>query len=192
MRRLLLATVAAGALAASAAASSGWQTHAVPAAGFAIAAPPAWIDVTSSSPAVLASVAKNPELRQDALTARQNKLIKLICASAAGFPNMNVIVIDARIGLKAFVAANLSQIKGLSYVHGAVTTKSVRLPSGGAVEVRFLEAPAGTLVATEQYYLVHGSHAYVVTYTSVPASAAHDEPTFLRSVRSLRFVTAPA
>ena len=188
MRRLALVLVAATVLAAPAAATTGWTTHTVATSGFSLATPSSWVDLSGLSPQLLSALAaKNPELASLARTARQQKEIKLVAGAPNGYPNVNVIAIDARIPLATFVAVNVREIRGLSFVVGAVTTKHVNLPAGRAVMVHYLEAPAGRTIATLQYYIVHGGRAYIVTYTSLPSSERHDAPTRERSIATLRF-----
>ena len=61
-------------------------------------------------------------------------------------------------------------------------------PAGRAVELRY-KAQFGTtpLVSLVQFAFVHAGSETVVTYTSLPKRATHNLPSFLRSIRSLRW-----
>ena len=91
--------------------------------------------------------------------------------------------------LATFAAVNVTEIRHSTLVRGRVTSKPVTLPSGQSVEVNYDEAVGqGPVVHTLQYYFVHGTDAYVLTFTSSPASKASIKGTFLRSARSFRFI----
>jgi hypothetical protein len=179
-------TVAIGAAARPAAKS--WRTHSKPTAGFSIATPANWLDVTSRTSAVLDQAAKSPELASMVEIARENKVIKLLCADPTGVPNLNVIsTVSGPLTLGRLVEMNVAGIKRLSFVKGAVTATAVRLPSGPAQLVRYQEAPQGTVVQTLQYYLVHSGKAYILTYTTLASPDAATLALVTQSARSFRF-----
>jgi hypothetical protein len=173
-------------------ADRGWTTHKRASAGFALDTPATWLDVTSSSSAVLDQAAKSPELRSLVQIAKSSNLIKFLSAAPAGFPNVNVIeVVSGPITLDAFVTQNVAGIKRLSFVTSKPSVKRLRLPAGPAALVTYREAPQGNDVQTLQYYLVHNGRAYVVTYTTQPTPDAATVSIVTRSARSFRFVGVP-
>jgi len=176
------------AIGAAARPAESWRTHSKPAAGFTIATPADWLDVTSRTSAVLDQAAKSPELASMVEIARENKVIKLLCADPTGVPNLNVIsTVSGPLALGRLVQMNVAGIKRLSFVKGAVTATPVKLPAGPAQLVRYQEAPQGTVVQTLQYYLVHRGKAYILTYTTLASPNAATLALVTQSARSFRF-----
>jgi hypothetical protein len=188
---LALGTLACLAAATGAAArpAGGWETHTRADAGFSLATPAAWVDVTGSAGKILGQMAKSSTLASLAQIARGNDLIKFLCADPSGDPNVNVIeLVTGPVGLRTLVAQNVDQIRRLPFVKGRVSVATVKLPAGPTELVTYTEAPQGTSVETLQYFLVHRGRAYVLTYTTGPAPDPTTRATISRSARSFRYL----
>jgi hypothetical protein len=189
---LLLSSLAAAMPAATALGADGWRTVQVPAGGFAIDVPRAWVDVTGSADRIVGLLKKYPKLQPYAASLVKNRQLKLLSAdaTAAGFAtNVNVIVVPSQ-GIRdprVVAAAGIAQLKGSGLVQGAMSSSSAELPAGTTPVVRYSLAIGGAVTATTQYFLVHGGNAYIVTYTTDPPHARQYEGTFLRSAQSIRF-----
>jgi hypothetical protein len=187
---LAVLTCLAGAVAAGAqrVADSGWRSHSLPAAGFELDTPAAWLDVTSATSKILDRAAKSPELASLVQIARSNNLIKFLCADPTGFPNVNVIeAVSGPIGLRALVAANVAEIKRVSAVSGPVSVTPLRLPAGPAELVSYQETTRGHHLQALQYFLVHRGRVYILTYTTPPSPDAKTRAVVTRSARSFHF-----
>ena len=127
--RWLAGVVLALAVAPLAGAAPTWKTHHVRAAGFSIAAPAAWIDVTRLTPEVLAKESQVPGLRAYVEAARSSKAIKLIVVDvgkatvANRFASgLNVTQVPAIGDLQTQRAITVAQLKSAGIVVGPVAS----------------------------------------------------------------------
>lgn len=176
--------------------AGGWQNHRVAAAGFSLATPDTWVDFTRMTPTVLALVRKNPALRPYVELVSTSKTVKLILvdvsttALAAGFSS-NVNVVETPAGgadLRLIRDVTLVQLKQSGLLRSRVSTGTLELPAGRALELRYEVNSSGRLFAATQFILIRGNVAYVLSYATTPALEPRYESTFLRSARSFRFM----
>lgn len=179
-----------------AAAAQSWKTHHVKAAGFSVAAPATWIDVTRLTPQVLAKENEVPGLRAYVEAARRSKLIKLIVVDvgrttvANHFASgMNVTQVARTGDLRLQRDATLAQLKAAGVLVGAVQSRYVTLPAGKALRLSYRArfAAGSPVVASLQFVFVRAGKGTVLTYTTLPKLQSHYAATFSRSARSLRF-----
>jgi hypothetical protein len=184
------------AVAPLAAAAPAWTTHHVPAAGFSIAAPAAWVDVTRLTPEVLAKESSVPGLRAYVEAAKSSKAIKLIVVDvgpktiANRFASgLNVTQVPAIGDLRTQRAVTVAQLKSAGIVVGAVASSYVTLPAGKALRLSYRArfAVASPVVATLQFVFLHAGKATVITYTTLPKLQSHYGAPFARSAHSFRF-----
>jgi hypothetical protein len=193
--RWLAGFVVALAVVPLAGAASGWKTHHVK-AGFSIAAPAAWVDVTRLTPEVLAKEASVPGLRAYVEAARSSKAIKLIVVDvgkttiANGFASgLNVTQVPAVGDLRTQRAITVAQLKSAGIVVGPVASSYVPLPAGKALRLAYRArfAVGSPVVATLQFVFLRAGKATVITYTTLPKLQSHFGSTFARSAHSFRF-----
>jgi hypothetical protein len=194
--RWLAGLVLALAVAPLAGAASTWKTHHVRAAGFSIAAPAAWIDVTRLTPEALAKESSVPGLRAYVEAARSSKAIKLIVVDvgrttiANQFASgLNVTQVPAIGDLQTQRAITVAQLKSAGIVVGAVASSFVTLPAGKALRLAYRArfAAGSPVVATLQFVFLHAGKATVITYTTLPKLQSHYGAPFARSAHSFRF-----
>jgi hypothetical protein len=175
--------------------------HPIPGIGFSIGVPKGWKSVDYRQIATTDVIDRlsqqNPQLAS-ILQALRNpnsgvKLFSFDPSVTAGFAtNMNVVVERVPAGTTAASYANaaIGQLGGLSIIVRPIRHRTVRLPAATAEELRYgLRLTVGTkhvVTSTTQDIVTHGSLAYVVTYTTLPAQLARRAPTFGASARSIR------
>jgi hypothetical protein len=188
--------VLALAVAPLAGAATTWKTHHVKAAGFSIAAPAAWIDVTRLTPEVLAKETSVPGLRAYVEAARSSKAIKLIVVDvgrttiANRFASgLNVTQVPAIGDLQTQRAITVAQLKSAGVVVGPVASSYVTLPAGKALRLAYRArfAVGSPVVATLQFVFLHAGKATVITYTTLPKLQSHYGAPFARSAHSFHF-----
>ena len=200
MRRATLLLVVLVACAAASAAAArplvGWTTHRASTAGFTIAAPATWIDVTRLTPQVLARMKKNPALAGYLAAAQRTHAIKMILADAGPLTisnryatTCNVAQVPTIGDLRLARDATVAELKATGLVRGPIRTSSVRLPAGPAMELRYQEQVSSTspTVLLEQFLFVRNGTATALSYATLPKLASSQLPVFLRSARSFRF-----
>jgi hypothetical protein len=179
-----------------AAASTSWKTHSVPAAGFTLAAPAAWIDVTRLTPQVLEKANEVPELRAYVDAARRSKAIKLIVVDvgrttvANHFASgLNVTQVQTIGDLQTQRAITIAQLKSAGVVVGSIASSYLKLPAGKTLRLAYRArfAAGSPLVATLQFIFLRGGKATVITYTTLPKLQSHYGAAFARSAYSFRF-----
>ena len=194
--RWLAGLLLALAVAPLAGAASTWKTHHVSGAGFGIAAPAAWIDVTRLTPEVLAKESTVPGLRAYVDAARSSKAIKLIVVDvgrttiANRFASgLNVTQVPAIGDLQTQREITVAQLKAAGIVLGAVASSYVTLPAGKALRLAYRArfAVSSPVVATLQFVFLHAGKATVITYTTLPKLQSHYVVVFARSAHSFRF-----
>jgi hypothetical protein len=194
--RWLAGLLVALAVAPLAGAATSWKTHHVSAAGFSIAAPAAWIDVTQLTPQVLAKESEVPGLRAYVEAARNSKAIKLIVVDvgkttvANHFASgLNVTQVPTIGDLQTQREITIAQLKSAGVVVGAVESSYVTLPAGKALRLAYRArfAVGSPVVATLQFVFLHGGKATVITYTTLPKLQSHYGAPFARSAHSFRF-----
>jgi hypothetical protein len=197
--RFLAGVVLALALVPLAAAAPSWKTHQVKAAGFRVAAPATWIDVTRLTPQVLAKENEVPGLRAYVEAARKSKLIKLIVVDVGPTTvknhfasGVNVTQVPTIGDLRLQRDATIAQLKAAGILVGAVQSRYVSLAAGKALRLSYrARFAAGTpVVASLQFVFVHAGKATVLTYTTLPKLQSHYATTFARSAHSFRFVAS--
>ena len=195
--RFLAGVLLALALVPLAAAAQRWKTHQVKAAGFRVAAPATWIDVTRLTPQVLAKENEVPGLRAYVEAARKSKLIKLIVVDVGPTTvknhfasGVNVTQVPTIGDLRLQRDATIAQLKAAGILVGAVQSRYVSLAAGKALRLSYrARFAAGTpVVASLQFVFVHAGKATVLTYTTLPKLQSHYATTFSRSAQSFRFV----
>jgi hypothetical protein len=188
--------VVALAVAPLAGAASTWKTHHVRIAGFSVAAPAAWIDVTRLTPQVLAKESEVPGLRAYVEAARSSKAIKLIVVDVGRTTieshfasGLNVTQVPAIGDLKTQREITVAQLKSAGVVIGAVASSYVTLPAGEALRLSYRArfAVGNPIVATLQFVFLRSGKATVITYTTLPKLQSHYGSTFARSAHSFRF-----
>src|SRR5437016_3151492 len=191
--RWLAGVVLALTLIPLAAAAQSWKTHQVKTAGFKVAAPAAWIDVTRLTPQVLAKAKEVPGLRAYVDAARKSNLIKLMVVDvgpttvANHFASgVNVTQVPTVGDLRLQRDATLAQLKAAGVLVGGVQSRYVTLPAGKALRLSYRArfATGNPVVATLQLVFVRAGKATVLTYTTLPKLQPHYAATFSRSARS--------
>ena len=197
MRRLA-PLLALGALAvvptAAATRADAWTTHR--AGGIRLSAPATFIDVTRLSPQVLEKARQLPSLQPYIEAVQRSKAIKLLLVDVGRMTvvdkyatNLNIVQLPSGAAdLRLVHDATVAQLRNSGAVVGPLHVQYATLPAGKAVELRY-QAQFGTapLVSLVQFAFVRAGTETVVTYTSLPKRAAQNLPTFLRSIRSLRW-----
>ena len=191
---VLLALALALVPAADATREDTWATHRE--AGFSMSAPSTWIDVTRLSPQVLAKARQLPSLQPYIDAVQRSQAIKLLLVDVGRTTvvdhyatNLNVVQLAAGAAdLQLVHDATAAQLRNSGAVVGPLDIQYTTLPAGRAVELRY-KARFGTapLVSLLQFAFVHAGSETVVTYTSLPKRATQNLPSFLRSIRSLRW-----
>jgi hypothetical protein len=197
MRRLpviFLLLALALAPAAGATRSDTWATHR--AANFSMSAPSTWIDVTRLTPQVLDKARQLPSLQPYIDAVKHSQAVKLLLVDVGRdtvvdhyATNLNVVQLaSGAADLQLVHDATVAQLQSSGAVVGPLDVQYTTLPAGKAVELRY-KAKFGTtpLVSLMQFAFVHAGTETVVTYTSLPKRAAQNTPSFLRSIRSLRW-----
>jgi hypothetical protein len=130
---------------------AGWSVHRDEASGFAIASPGSWVDATERARSQLQS---------------QSDLLRFAVTDGSGSgANVNVVVepipaYDAA----AYARANETQLTTLGAQD--VQKHDETLPAGPAVVLSYTGGSSINGVHLVQYFLVHGTHGYVVTFTA--------------------------
>lgn len=179
---------------AAATRSGGWTAHR--AGDFRVSAPATWIDVTRLTPQVLEKARRLPSLQPYIDAVKRSKAVKLLLVDVGRTTvvdnyasNLNVVQLSAGAAdLRLVHDATVAQLRNSGAVVGALHAQYVTLPAGKAVELSY-QAQFGTapLVSLLQFAFVHAGTETVVTYTSLPKRASQNKPTFLRSIRTLRW-----
>jgi hypothetical protein len=174
--------------------SDTWATH--QAVGFRLSAPSTWVDVTRLSPQVLEKARQLPSLQPYIDAVKRSQAIKLLLVDVGRTTvvdhyatNLNVVQLaSGAADLQLVHDATVAQLRSSGAVVGPLTVQYTTLPAGRAVELRY-KAQFGTtpLVSLVQFAFVHAGSETVVTYTSLPKRATQNLPSFLRSIRSLRW-----
>jgi hypothetical protein len=185
---------------------AGWAIQEVPAEGFAVALPPAWRDVptTSADEALGALRDANPgiaELVENQLGGTVSAFIKLLAFDlesptlAEQFAtNMNVVVAPVPSGIRFedFVEANLSQLRAVPGLAGDIKQETVTLPAGRAAQVRSrltLQSPDGEKIAAiTQYLLVRGTRGYILSFSTTPTHEPTYTDLFTRIAGTFRYL----
>lgn len=195
-RSFLLVPLLALALvpAAGATRSDTWATHQE--AGFSMSAPSTWIDVTRLSPQVLEKARRLPSLQPYIDAVQRSRAIKLLLVDVGRTTvvdhyatNLNVVQLaSGAADLKLVHDATVAQLRSSGAVVGPINVQYTTLPAGKAVELRYKAKFGPTpVVSLLQFAFVHAGSETVVTYTSLPNRATQNMPSFLRSIRSLRW-----
>jgi hypothetical protein len=171
-----------------------WTTHHSP--GLSVAAPSTWVDVTRLTPQVLEKARELPSLKPYIDAVKRSKAVKLLLVDVGRTTvidnyatNLNIVQLaSGAADLQLVHDATVAQLRSSGAVVGALDAHYVTLPAGRAVELRY-QAQFGSspLVSLLQFAFVHAGTETVVTYTSLPKRAAGNMPTYLRSIRSLRW-----
>ena len=180
--------------AAGAARADTWATHRI--SGFSMSAPSSWIDVTRLTPQVLEKARQLPSLQPYIDAVKRSQAVKLLLVDVGRTTavdhyatNLNVVQLaSGAADLQLVHDATVAQLRSSGAVVGPLNVQYTTLPAGRAVELRY-KAQFGTtpLVSLLQFAFVHAGSETVVTYTSLPKRAAQNMPSFLRSIRSLRW-----
>jgi hypothetical protein len=195
----LVAVVAASAaIAGTAVGADRLERHVVKGQGLSLAVPASWIAVDSRVPAhVVERLSReNPRLAQFMQgLAQPNSPMKFIALDPVvrnGFAtNVNVVVAPVPAGVtfsdyRRGLVAELRTLVGTGRIaQSVVTIAGVR---GLRVRYSFqLRLGRTFTVRTLQYAFLRQGRSIVVTYTTLPSSAARYEATFQRSAASIRF-----
>jgi hypothetical protein len=200
VRRVLLGlaiTFVGASLVGSAFAADRFERHAVPGQRMSLAVPAPWVTVDATLPAATIDRLgrENPKLApflgQISGPGSAAKFLALDPAVKGGFAtNVNVVAVPvpsvtfAR--FRQAIVAEVQSIAGSATVdHRAVTIRGVRAVR---LAYRFRITVGRTYtVSTLQYAFLRPGRSVVVTYTTLPGSAATYAPTFARSAASIRF-----
>jgi hypothetical protein len=195
VRILALLTLALVLASTATASSSSWKTHRS-AAGFSVAAPGTFVDVTSLTPDVLGRLGQLPALRQYVDLVKSSKSIKLLLAdvsptsvSARFATNMNVVQLATIGDLKLHQTLEVAQLKASGFVAGDVSSSLYRLPAGQTLRLAYRAkySASSRTVSILQFIFVRNGRETALTYTTLPALASKYRAAFLRSARSFRF-----
>ena len=163
--RVLTGLAVAAAIAASASAATTLKP--VHADGFSLQVPSDWRVLKNIGTVELFAISKSAE---------------------GGFRvNVNVVVTPSNSGPPTGLRS--SMIKELGKAGISVTslsTRSVRLPAGNAVELRYRGTMLGRKLSWLAYVFQARGRAYVVTFTSGASSYARNAPLFRTMARSFR------
>jgi hypothetical protein len=184
----------------------GWAMQEVPAEGFAVALPPTWEDVpTSSADEALGALRDaNPgiaALVENQLGGTVSAFIKLLAFDLESptlaeqfVTNMNVVVAPVPSGIKFedFVEANLSQLRAVPGLAGDIKQETLALPAGQAAQVRSrltLQSPDGEKIAAiTQYLLVRGTRGYILSFSTTPTHEPTYAALFTRIAGTFRYL----
>jgi hypothetical protein len=167
-----------------------------PAAGFSVQVPPQWDEASAATIGALLNKNPNvpPQLAAQVQSALANDAIKLFVldfeagASDQQFvTNFNVIQQNEPpgISLQALADANANQIQHLSGFHPPLDQTSVVLPAGKAVKLHY-QLTTVLLNDVTQFFLVHGTSGYVLTFTTLPDRLAKVQTSFESVAETLR------
>lgn len=180
---------------ARAAATGKWTTHRST-AGFTVATPSTWIDMTRLTPTVLAKAKTLPALQQYIDAIRKSKAIKLLVVDAGVTSitnhyaaNLNVVEAPTIGDLRLVRDASIAQLESAGVVQGAVNSSYVTLPAGKSARLSYVARFSATapLVAIQQFVFVRAGLATVLTYTTLPKLRGAYAATFAQSAHSFRF-----
>lgn len=197
VRLLALACVVAALTPAVAGASAAgkWASHRST-AGFTIATPSTWVDMTRLTPQVLAKAKTDPSLQQYVDLIQRSKAIKLLVVDASVTSvknhyaaNLNVVQAATIGDLKLVRDESVAQLESAGVVKGALQSSYVTLPAGKSARITYIArfSPTAPLVAVQQFMFVRDGKATFLTYTALPKLRAAYSPIFAQSARSLRF-----
>jgi hypothetical protein len=193
-RLLLVPALLVCLTAATAAAANSWKRYPVATAGFAISLPSTWVDVTSTAPAMLGQLAKEPSLKATAKAASEADAIKLIVADPAvqgrAYVDAGVQRVGT-VGAAALLATTVKQLEQLSAGQGKVTTATADLPAGRASVIQFeFSTPSGPM-RTLEYLLLRDQVEYAFAFSAPRAKWAVYAPVFAHSARTFAFLPGP-
>ncbi|MGN6797292.1 MAG: hypothetical protein ACTHKS_04010 [Gaiellaceae bacterium] len=197
MRLVALACVIAALSTSVAGASTAgkWTSHRS-SAGFTIATPSTWVDMTRLTPQVLAKAKTEPSLQQYVDLIQRSKAIKLLVVDAGVTSienhyaaNLNVVQAATIGDLKLVRDENVAQLESAGVVRGALHASYVTLPAGKSARLAYVAkfSPTAPVVAVEQFVFVRAGKATFLTYTTLPKLRNTYAPTFAQSAHSLRF-----
>src|SRR5215467_12556606 len=177
-----------------------WTSFDKQAVGFTIQVPPHWDEASSST--INKLLQNNPNVPSDMQTqlrsALANDAIKLYVldfdadASDQRFvTNFNVIEqsIPSDTTLQIYADANANQIQHLSAFHPPLDEASVALPAGKAVRIHYAFDIATLTADITQFVFVHGTSAYILTFTTLPDRLDKVQSTFQSIAETFRFTS---
>jgi hypothetical protein len=192
---LVCVVVALSPAVAGASTAAKWTSHRS-SAGFTIATPSTWVDMTRLTPQVLAKAKTEPSLQQYVDLIQRSKAIKLLVADAGVTTitnryasNLNVVQAATIGDLKLVRDESVAQLESAGVVRGALHSSYVTLPAGKAAHFTYVAkfGPAAPLVAVQQFVFVRAGKATFLTYTTLPKLRGTYATTFAQSAHSLRF-----
>lgn len=184
----------------SAASHPNWTSIDKQAVGFTVQVPPHWDEASMSTISKL--LQNNPNVPSDMQTqlrtALANDAIKLYVldfdadASDQRFvTNFNVVEqsIPSGTTLQIYADANANQVQHLNAFHAPLDQANVTLPAGKAVRMHYSLDVSTLRADITQFVFVHGTSAYVLTFTTLPDRLDKVQSTFLSIAETFRFTT---
>jgi len=185
---------------ATAASHPSWTSIDRSAIGFSVQVPPRWDEASSSTMSQL--LKNNPNVPSDLTTqlrsALANDAIKLYVldfdadvSDQRFVTNFNVIQqsIPSGTTLQFYADANANQIQHLSAFHPPLDEASVALPAGKAVRIHYAFDIATLTADITQFVFVHGTSAYILTFTTLPDRLERVLATFRAIAETFRFTS---
>ena len=172
-----------------------WKSYQVVTAGFAIAMPGAWVDVTSAAPEMLKAIAKDPSLEATAKLASETDAIRLLIADPVSKGRAYMDAGVQRVGdvklatLATATADELRKVAGVDKKEVKLT--SLSLPAGSASLIIFATSAKTGAAETAEYMLVKGQIEYVFAYSAPRATWAKYAAIFATSAKTFRFLKGP-
>jgi hypothetical protein len=164
-RRVVAGLAVAAALAASAAAATSLKT--VHGAGFSLRVPSDWRVLKNIGTVKLFAISKTTD---------------------AGFRvNVNVVVTPSNSGPPTGIRDEMiRELRKAGISVTSLSTRTVHLPAGSAVELRYRGSMLGRKLSWLAYVIQARGRAYVVTFTSGQGAYARYAPLFATMARSFR------
>jgi hypothetical protein len=131
----------------------GWTVHRDEASGFAIAFPNTWVDAT--------------DLVREGVSEGADYLKFAVAEGSGSGTNVNVVMESIPgFDVEAYARVNERQLTSFGIMDLSKSSESI--PAGQAVVFTYTTMPSAGGAHLVQYFLVHGSHGYVITFFPEP------------------------
>lgn len=147
---------------------SGWTLYSNEADGFSIAAPPQWVEASTSNPDIKLLL-ENP-----------------VTPATVG---VTVVAVPASVSPDRFARENVQSLESSPRVHGPIVLDRVTLPAGNALEVSFRFTSSGIEKAAHEYFILKTGAAYGVLFLSLPQDSKGLSATFEEIIKSFRITS---